>query len=455
MATIAPLKGQSRPFLAWIASLVLLPSAAPAKALSMDPWDWIIQHVCADASDRPIGTDPYDGCPAETHERRLKLGDPMPYLRHDQPAPGHSNGFQRHDSYPLADRHFGGVVSANDMDFDYHEPYGVMHPGDGDGYDVYQVEGRYVTGSGTRDAAGYRQTFFGIDCKPWNGWVFFPVSFLGELRPAASGSGVFPIHGDYYEQDGESYPGHCGPETRFGSGTLTTWSFEPGDTFGGMNGARMKRIDAIVSTHGFPLHAPPGARFGLERFYFTDLYGLTRWEAWKPAADVPNPSTTCRGPTEMLYRGVAFRLKQCRDWSAVEVFDHPKPRWPWPYPEANVLSDCHFEEPDLRAWKRRPSEAGVLLDAHQLESRTALDTRFSANKRGVRYLQIDCGRRQCNPGQALFQDVAIDRVKDGERVDYGFSGVVDAKWAESCMSNCRNEMGPGGRCGARPSTRTC
>ena len=167
------------------------------------------------------------------------------------------------------------------------------------------------------------------------------------------------------------YPGHCGPETRFGSGTLTTWSFEPGDTFGGMNGARMKRIDAIVSTHGFPLHAPPGARFGLERFYFTDLYGLTRWEAWKPAADVPNPSTTCRGPTEMLYRGVAFRLKQCRDWSAVEVFDHPKPRWPWPYPEANVLSDCHFEEPDLRAWKRRPSEAGVLLDAHQLELRTA------------------------------------------------------------------------------------
>ena len=92
MATIAPLKGQSRPFLAWIASLVLLPSAAPAKALSMDPWDWIIQHVCADASDRPNGTDPYDGCPAETHERRLKLGDPMPYLRHDQRPPAIPTG---------------------------------------------------------------------------------------------------------------------------------------------------------------------------------------------------------------------------------------------------------------------------------------------------------------------------------------------------------------------------
>ena len=139
-------------FIVFVALELLLPSAALAKAHSTDPWDWIIQHVCADASDRPVPADPYDGCPGGTHDRRLKLGDPMPYLRHDQPGPGHPHGFQRHDSYPLADRHFGGVVSATDFDFDYREPYGVMHPGDGDGYDVYRVAEGYVSGSGTRDA---------------------------------------------------------------------------------------------------------------------------------------------------------------------------------------------------------------------------------------------------------------------------------------------------------------
>jgi hypothetical protein len=126
-----------RPFGGWVGLFMLMAwsgsaSAAP-KAHSTDPWDWIIQHVCADGSDRPVPADPYDGYPSGTHERRLKLGDLMPYLRHDQPAPAHPDGVQRHDSYPRVDHHFGGVISATDFDFDYHEPYGVMHPGDGDG----------------------------------------------------------------------------------------------------------------------------------------------------------------------------------------------------------------------------------------------------------------------------------------------------------------------------------
>ena len=408
--------------------MLLPPSAALAKAHSADPWDWIIQHVCADASDRPVAADPYDGCPAGTHERRLKLGDPMPYLRHDQPRPDLPHGVQRHNSYPLADRRFGGLISANDMDFDYHEPYGVMHPGDGDGYDVYRVADGYVSGSGTRDASGYRQTFFGAGCRPYNGWVFFPVSFLRELRPGASGQGAFPIHGDYYEQNGEPYPGHCGPETSFAARPLTTWSFEPSSVFGGINGAPEKRIDSIVSTHGFPLRPGPHPHISLERFYFTDLYGLTRWEAWKLAADNPRaPAARCQGPTEMEYQGVAFKLAQCRDWSDIDVFDRPEPRLPWPYPEANVLVDPHFDMPGVPAWRggEADSQAGPIVSRRQFQSRTALDTRLSHNKEGVRYLQINCGGRQCDPGQALFQDVPINRVKDGEHVDYGFSGVVD------------------------------
>ncbi len=89
-----------------------------------------------------------------------------------------------------------------------------MHSGV-DGFDAFRVTEGYVSGSGTRDGAGYQQTFFGPGCRPYNGWVFFPDSFLRELRPGALGSGVFPVHGDKYEQNGEPYPGHCGPDTRF------------------------------------------------------------------------------------------------------------------------------------------------------------------------------------------------------------------------------------------------
>ena len=78
-----------------------------------------------------------------------------------------------------------------------------------------------------------------------------------------------------------------------------------------------------------------------------------------------------------------------------------------------------------RGGERSDSEIGAILSRSQFQSRTALDTRFSRTKEGVHYLQIDCGGRRCNPDQALFQDVPIDRVKDGERVDYGFSGVVE------------------------------
>ena len=99
-----------------------------------------------------------------------------------------------------------------------------------------------------------------------------------------------------------------------------------GPCFRGSERRAEKHIDTIVSTHGFPTRRPLPPHFGLERFYFTDLYGFTRWEAWKLAAD--NPKTSERlveGPTEMEYQGVAFKLAACRDWSIVDVFARPKP----------------------------------------------------------------------------------------------------------------------------------
>ena len=68
---------------------------------------------------------------------------------------------------------------------------------------------------------------------------------------------------------------------------------------------------------------------------------------------------------------MAFKLAQCRDWSAVDVFDRAKPRLPWPYPEANVLVDQHFDEPDETASRR----TDAILNRSQFQSRSAADLR--------------------------------------------------------------------------------
>lgn len=316
--------------------------------------DWLIQHVCADELNKPIAVDPYGGCPAGTHERRLAVGEDLPYYRHDQPGQNrdHPLGFQRHDAYPLVDRRYGGVFSANDFDFDYVEPYGVMHPGDGDGFDVYRVAKGWVTGGGTRDGGGYSASFFGADCKPFDGWVFFPVGFLRELRPGAEGRAMIPITGSHWEQAGEPWPGRCEIGKGFSKSTLTTWTFEPGHEFGGRHGTPKKQIDAVAATHGSELPpSSPLGRFHLERIHFTDLYGATRWEAWISNPEKPPHSGgNCGGPTTMTYEGNDYVRTDCRDWSVTEIYNPPRPHVPWPYPETNILSDWHFNNDGLSPW---------------------------------------------------------------------------------------------------------
>jgi len=390
--------------------------------------DWLIQHVCVDAANRPIAVDPYNGCPADLRERRLGLEDPMPYLRHDQPGKnGHPNGFHRNDAHPMIDVHTRTTVAGNDFDFDYIQPYGTMHPGDGDGFDLYRVTNGYATGGGTRDGGGYSSTFFGPDCRPFGGWIFFPVSFLGSLRPGVAGRGVFPLRGVYWEQNGEPWPGSCTPGKGFARDTLTTWEFAPAHPFGGLNGAATKNIDAVVSTHGLPTRPGPRPHFHLERFYFTDLYGLTRWEAWSPSSDYPKASENCGGDTRMTYEGVAFTLTGCRDWSVVQLINPPRPRWPWPYPEANLLQNWHFDHDGMAPWKRSEakSELGNIMNWGRLASRAPEDLRHSQTHVGVRFLQVNCGGRQCNPDQGLYQDIPIAGLPPASAYDYGFSGVID------------------------------
>ena len=133
------------------------------------------------------------------------------------------------------------------------------------------------------------------------------------------------------------------------------------------------------------------------------------------------------------------------------------PRVPWPYPEANVLVDEHFDEPSAPSWRRTGavSETGAVLNRSNSSPERSRTRVCSQNKEGMHYLQIGCGGRQCDPGQALFQDVPIDRVKDGERIDYGFSGVVEGSEGGPMRVELSNGIRQGTNCGARPLTPMC
>ncbi len=404
---------------------LLAVEASAGRAHSTDPMDWLIQHVCADVRDEPTSVDPYGGCPAGTRDRRLNLNEPLPYYRHDVGDSGHPLGFQRHDAYPIVDRRYGGVVSANDFDFDYSEPYGVMHPGDGDGYDVYRVANGWVSGGDTRDGGGYSQSFFGEACKPFGGWVLFPVRFLRDLRLGAQGRTIAPIHGSYWEQASQAWPGRCERGDGFSTTTLTTWSYSPGHEFGGLGGRESKQIDAIIATHGSAL--PPNSLLGrlhLERLLFTDLYGATRWEAWiSNPGNPPKATANCSGPTQMTYEGHVYTLVACRDWSTTEINNPPRPHAPWPYPEANILADWHFTNAELSPWAVR----GTAISSELMNSRTVADTKFAPGGleggAGVRYIQLSCADNAKDCG-SLYQDIPIGDLPNSTSYDYGFSGVI-------------------------------
>jgi len=117
------------------------------------------------------------------------------------------------------------VVS--ELDFYYDRPYFTFEAGDGDGYEVYRISNGWVSATQTRDGGGYSQTFYGSGCTPYNGWVFFPTSILPTLSASTSGSTTAAIMGDYWEQNGQSWPGVCNGFSTFNRNTITSWQFTP------------------------------------------------------------------------------------------------------------------------------------------------------------------------------------------------------------------------------------
>jgi hypothetical protein len=244
-----------------------------------------------------------------------------------------------------------------------------------------------------------------------------------------------------------------------------------GFAFSGVNGNPAKSIDAMVSYHGFETAkdgVSPTDNFlqngHLEVFYYTQLYGLTRWEVWFPVtatsanrerkyggSRVPRRSLSaseCSGTGTGVYKGITFTITDCHDWSqvrpapsAVEVLNSQNisanidskstasfiPAWP--LVNANLLQHAHFEASGLSEtyqigkWGRfGSSPAGNLINWNALISTTGGDANDGT---GMAYLAFNCGAGadgQCGSlgSQAIYQDVAVDaRVCGGCTYLYG------------------------------------
>jgi len=161
---------------------------------------------------------------------------------------------------------------------------------------------------------------------------------------------------------------------------------------------------------------------------------LTRFEAWWPKG-AKELSPKCSDNPEMTYHGVVFVATACGDASATEILDVPRPRFPWPYPEINLLANWHFDKGALAPWRLGESvdAGGGGLDWKLGVSATERDTQYAVRRDpsliehggGVKFLRIGC-RGECGADAAIYQDIPAPRRGEFNQFDYGFTAVADS-----------------------------
>jgi hypothetical protein len=314
-------------------AVFLLPARGMAFSAEDLALDYLVQNVCLNPSGIVQLIDPYF-CPAGDVLRSLEPGEALPYHRYDQSLPDHSNPLQRRDSYPVITTD-GREIVVNTYD---NLPYGP-YAADRDGYDITLVRDGWASISSTRTRNEPGITWFGSGCRPYGGWVLFPVSALSEssIEP---GEARVPMRGIHWERNGEAWPGHC--PTSYSSTALTSWEWVPGFKFGGIADTPVKTIDAIRVIHGFNESMRKRAIGHVEVFYFTRLYGMTRWETWvfterferEPQLQerFALANHKCSGSGQNVYMGITFWRTACRDWTNIHALTRPETTSTWPAP---------------------------------------------------------------------------------------------------------------------------
>ena len=291
---------------------------ADGSADSTLPLAWLTQKVWVN-NRTVIYADPYidiRGTYPNATLRSLNVDENLPYFKHDSTS-SNANGTLRHDAIHTID------ILGNDLYLYVFDQIDGQKNSDGyydgnindpdNGYSIDQVKGmdtnKWVSCSSTKKGPSGAQIWFGQinntgNPTPYNGWIWFPAS-------AVTNSGGFqtnfqystqPLQGWNWEESGGPWSTNAPPTlstlpsyltTPFPDNNETGYRFITNCPFGGY-GIASKNIDAIQCVHGYVTTNNPTAHASfmsdghLEVAYFTQPYGQTRWETWRPIQQLAN-----------------------------------------------------------------------------------------------------------------------------------------------------------------------
>ena len=289
--------------------------------------DFMIQNVCLDRAGAVVaGVSPIDGDARCVGQRDLRPGEALPYHKHDHPGPADRaaspDGYQRHDSFPVATAGLGIVVE-HSFDFGSGEGrrFGVFdEPGDGGDIAVF-APGKVSIGA-TEDGGSGFLMWIGECDGPLTAAALTHSWLVAEYDPAR----LAPLQGETVARLNRARTGHETCPTRFVP-AYTDWTVRPVRYRAAPGQGTPVTLTTLISEHYSGQH---DAADQVERFYLTRELGGTRWESWGnrngnakySAAVVAEAAarfaaTRRCSPADPPAGGVSFVLVDCREWTRI------------------------------------------------------------------------------------------------------------------------------------------
>ena len=286
---------------------------APNMALGSfqeEALDYLVQDVC-EVHGQPSSKGPLN-CPGTL--RDLKVGEQLRYHKHDWPnvhdLASRPGGYQRGNSFPIDWEQYRVVIHTFDHSGGQRE-FGRFDPGDGG--DLYIVGESSVNIALTETSKGLYM-FLGPHCGPRPSLGNLLDSWVVLRTPIDGGSTVAALH---LSQD-RSCP------LRY-SRSHTDWRTRAIRYRATLEGALTEPIKTIITDH-FSQETPERSAT-MERFYFTQELGVTRWEKWQNFAHPSAPSTAAVREQRLVESGRcgvreggpsrSWHLLDCREFTNI------------------------------------------------------------------------------------------------------------------------------------------
>lgn len=311
------------PAVALVLLLPLLASSPPRAAHAQDAapaawrsaWDFLVASVCTDAQDRPLpGASPLDGASACPRQRKIGFGERLPYHKRDWPGVEDRDrlpdGYQQSDSFPVHTALGSAVVQTYDFG-EGHRRFGQFDAGDGGQVAFFTAE--TVSFGITEDGGGGLQFFIGPGCAPTDSWVVVDRSFDAAARPSSEMLARITQRQD-----------RC--PARLGY-AYTRWRVQPMQYRTKVHGRPgTAELTTLVSEH-FGGQDVESADH-LERMYFTQELGYTRWERWQNAsvrdraqdrrqAAILAATARCAPALGAPSTATTWIMIDCREWTQI------------------------------------------------------------------------------------------------------------------------------------------